>query len=65
MAKARSSRRMRNCKSRNKRVGGGMFGDGSCINCSTFNFINEYEHVLILMAVTINYDFRFFILSVH
>ena len=34
MGKTRSSRRMRNCKSRNKRVGGGLFGDGSCTNCS-------------------------------
>lgn len=34
MVKTRSSRRMRNCKSRTKRVGGGMFGDGSCFDCS-------------------------------
>ncbi len=33
MGKTRSSRRMRNCKSRNRR-GGGLFGDGSCTNCS-------------------------------
>jgi hypothetical protein len=25
---------MRNCKSRTKRVGGGLLGDGSCLNCS-------------------------------
>ena len=61
MAKARSSRRMRNCKSRNKRVGGGMFGDGSCINCSTIKrkfkkYYYKESHLLCPYVNTLSSD---------